>query len=163
MVLGTPFQTPAKRKEQCANKKPSLGIRVPGQRADVRRPTDSQKRPSREPLTRQVKRIKSSPRQIQTPRRQPAVRKVDERRLSGDQGSRDLQACYPADRERPGVPLQDDTSPCARAAGKKDIFRRRGLVSKARSKFSHAQLGMNGAGLPQELSGKENGGSESVG
>lgn len=28
-MLGTPFQTPSKRKEQCANKKPSLGIRVP--------------------------------------------------------------------------------------------------------------------------------------
>lgn len=29
MTLGTPFQTPVKRKEKCANKKPSLGIRIP--------------------------------------------------------------------------------------------------------------------------------------
>jgi hypothetical protein len=129
----------------------------------VRRPTDSQKRPSREQLTRQVKRIKSSPLQIQTPRRQPAVPKVDEKHLAGEQGPQDLQACFPAHKERPAVPLQDDTSPCARAAGKKDIFRRRGLVSKARSKFSQAQLGTKGTGLPQELSGKENGGSGLVG
>lgn len=117
----------------------------------MRRSADSKKRPSREPLTRQVKKIKSSPRQIQTPRRQPAVGKAKERQPSREQGSRNLEACYPDHRERHGVPRQDDTSPCARAAGKKHMMRRRGLISKVRSKFSQAQLGMKETGRPQEL------------